>query len=259
MKQRQPAVSGLFYPSRPDELSRRVNNMLTSAERSALQPKALIAPHAGYVYSGPIAASAYRCLEPIKDKIKHVVLLGPSHRVPFSGVATPGCDAFFTPLGAVPLDKKCVDEAEKSPHVTPLPIAHAAEHSLEVHLPFLQTVFNDFSVLPLLVGDISANKMADVIARAWKDDNTLVVVSSDLSHYLTYEKAKIKDRNTTASIENLNANLDGAQACGCRPVNGLITLCRRENLRITNIDLRNSGDTAGKQDQVVGYGAYVVH
>ncbi len=259
MNQRPPAVSGMFYPSEAAELGHCVSDMLVAADAHPQQPQALIAPHAGYIYSGPIAASAYRSLKSIKHAVDRVVLLGPSHRVPLAGAATPGCEAFLTPLGSIPVDSGQIAEIEQHPLVAPNPAAHALEHSLEVQLPFLQTVLGDFALVPLVVGDIGVPDMADIIARLWRDKRTLVVVSSDLSHYLPYATARIKDRHTTELIEQLDTRLDSGQACGCRPLNGLLALCGDRKLHVTNIDLRNSGDTAGTKDQVVGYGAYVVH
>lgn len=259
MTTRQPAVCGSFYPEQAKELESSVGGMLRAATARTKNPKALIAPHAGYMYSGEIAASAYRCLEAASASIKRVVLLGPSHCVAFRGIATPGCDAFLTPLGSVSLDQNVIQEIEQHPDVMPNPVAHEKEHCLEVHLPFLQTVLSDFSIVPLVVGDVSAPIVAGLIETLWQDDETFIIVSTDLSHFLPYEKAQIKDKETNEYIVALNAQLDGEQACGSRPLNGFLQTCQKKQLTITNVDLRNSGDTAGSKDRVVGYGAYVVH
>ncbi len=259
MTTRQPAVCGSFYPEQANELESSVGDMLSAAVHSTLKPKALIAPHAGYIYSGEIAASAYHCMEAVSASIKRVVLLGPSHHVAFSGVATPGCDAFLTPLGSVPLDQNAIETIELHPDVMPMPVVHEKEHCIEVHLPFLQTVLTDFSIVPLVVGDVEAPIVAELIETLWQDDETFIIVSTDLSHFLPYDKAQIKDKKTNEHIVTLNADLDGRQACGCRPLNGFLQTCQKQQLTITNIDLRNSGDTAGSKDRVVGYGAYVVH
>lgn len=259
MTTRQPAVCGSFYPEQAKELELSVGGMLSAAASWTKKSKALIVPHAGYMYSGEIAASAYRCMDTVSASIKRVVLLGPSHRVAFSGIATPGCDAFLTPLGSVPLDQNIIQEIERHPDVLPIPLAHEKEHSLEVHLPFLQTVLTDFSIVPLVVGDVEAPIVAELIETLWQDDETFIIVSTDLSHFLPYEKAQIKDQETNEHIVALNDQLNGEQACGSRPLNGFLQTCKKKQLTITNVDLRNSGDTAGSKDRVVGYGAYVVH
>lgn len=256
---RMPAVAGLFYPDEPQALRRAVEGYLHAAApvRDTGPIKAIIAPHAGYIYSGPIAASVYARLQGRRGAIRRVVLLGPSHRVPFSGLALPDADAFVTPLGTVPLDTAAMRAIRDLPQVQVRNAAHAAEHSLEVHLPFLQVVLGEFSLVPLVVGDASAEAVADVLARLWGGDETLFVVSSDLSHYHDYASARRRDAATSRAIEALRPeDIDYADACGRDPVNGLLRLAHDRGLHARTLDLRNSGDTAGTRDRVVGYGAY---
>lgn len=260
MRVREPAVAGAFYPAREAVLRREVASLLESAggpERTGPAPKALIVPHAGYVYSGPVAASAYACLAPIRGRIRRVVLLGPAHRVALRGLATPGADAFRTPLGRIPVDREACEGLAELPFVDELPLAHAQEHSLEVQLPFLQVALGAFTLVPLVVGNASDDEVATVIERLWGGPETLLVVSSDLSHYLPYQEARRRDAATCAAIERLEvARLDPDAACGCHPVRGLLVAARRAGLRAETLDLRSSGDTAGPRDQVVGYGAW---
>ena len=252
---RSPAVAGLFYPAAPDELSHYVRRLLDDTQPQELIPKALIAPHAGYIYSGPIAASAYATLAPIADRIRRVILLGPTHRVAVRGLALPGVDAFDTPLGRVEVDAAAAQAIAHLPQVSVSPQAHALEHSLEVHLPFLQSVLPDFRLLPLAVGMATPEEVAEVLEMLWGGDETLIVVSSDLSHYLPYASAQRTDKQTMQSILQLRQPIDHEQACGGTPINGLILCARRHRLIPHLLDLRNSGDTAGSRDQVVGYAA----
>ncbi len=254
---REPAVSDLFYPGDAPGLQQMVRDYLASVTQPGSPPKALIAPHAGYIYSGPIAASAYARLASAATSIDHVVLLGPSHRVPFYGVATSGADYFRTPLGDIPIDRQAVQALEALPQVRCLEAAHAQEHSLEVQLPFLQSVLQAFELIPLVVGDASGEQVAEVLARVWGADETLIVISSDLSHYHDYLTAQRMDRATSDAIVTLHPErLDLEDACGRIPVQGLLLEAKRLGLHGELIDLRNSGDTAGSKDQVVGYGAY---
>ena len=256
---RLPAVAGLFYPDDPDELHAMVAGFLAHAEGGPA-PKALIAPHAGYIYSGPIAASAYKRLREVRHLVQRVVLLGPSHRVPFLGLAVSTATTFRTPLGDIPLDTDAIiDILELSP-VTTLDEAHSMEHSLEVHLPFLQETLGEFTLVPLVVGDASADQVAEVLERLWGGPETLIVISSDLSHYQPYEVAQRLDRATSDAIEALDPDrIEFDHACGRVPVSGLLRAARRHGLTAHTVDLRNSGDTAGSRDQVVGYGAYVLN
>lgn len=255
---RPAAVAGMFYPGNADALSHDVKAMLANAETCTahFEPKALIAPHAGYVYSGPVAASAYCLLKPIAHRIRRVVLLGPTHRVAVRGLALPGVNAFATPLGSIAIDEVAVRKIADLPQVTVSPQAHALEHSLEVHLPFLQTVLPDFKLLPLAVGMASPEEVAEVLEILWGGDETLIIISSDLSHFLPYDLARKVDGETAQSILHLSHPVSHEQACGGTPVNGLMLAAHRHHLTPHLLDLRNSGDTAGSRDRVVGYGAF---
>lgn len=262
MKQvRKPAVAGMFYPGDPDQLSSDVEAMLAQADSDLAPPKAMIAPHAGYIYSGPVAATAYASLEQARSVIKTVVLLGPSHRVYFSGLAAPAADVFTMPVGPIPIDQQRIDQLmESCPFVQRNSAAHAQEHSLEVHLPFLQAQLDDFSLIPLVVGDARPEQVEQAIDFLWGDSATLIVISSDLSHYHDYTTARQLDSDTADAIEKLEpARLSGDKACGYLPVSGLLLAARRRNIYPQRVDLRNSGDTAGPRDQVVGYGAWLFH
>ena len=257
---RPAAVAGLFYPADPGTLSRTVSGLLGSAAaRAARTPKAIIAPHAGYVYSGPIAASAYALLAPARNTVKRVILLGPTHRVAVRGLAVPSVGRFATPLGFVDLDTAALDELRALPQVVTRDDAHALEHSLEVHLPFLQTVLREFKLVPLAVGHAGAPEVAAVLDALWGGPETLIVVSSDLSHYLTYREAQGIDQATCAAIVALKTDVDHEQACGATPVCGLALAARRRNLQAELLDLRNSGDTAGDKNRVVGYAAFAFY
>ncbi len=260
---RAPAVAGLFYPADVAELRQMVKKLLIKALAPAKAddiPKALIVPHAGYIYSGPIAASAYVRLSPIRSVIRRVVLLGPAHRVPVQGLALPAVDEFSTPIGKVMLDHDAIETVRDLPQVSIFDDAHTMEHSLEVHLPFLQLVLESFQLVPLVVGDASAEEVAEVLETLWGGDETLIVISSDLSHYHDYQTAQEMDRATSDAIERLAfEDIQREQACGRAPVSGLLLVARRKGLHSETIDLRNSGDTAGSRDQVVGYGAYAIH
>ena len=258
---RKPAVAGMFYPADPGELGKMVGDCLTGVQcgENPAVPKAIIAPHAGFIYSGPIAASAYARLEPARATITRVVLIGPSHRVALAGLALPGVEAFATPFGPVQVDAAAVAALAALPQVSVMQAAHADEHSLEVHLPFLQRVLDDFTLVPLVAGDATADEVAEVLELLWGGPETLIVISSDLSHYHDYETAKRMDAATSEAIEALDGDRIGHDgACGRVPVRGLLAVARRRGLRAATIDLRNSGDTAGPRDRVVGYGAYVV-
>ena len=258
MTVRQPAVAGAFYPDDPEILQTVVHNMLQDTNQRDLSPKALIVPHAGYIYSGPIAASAYQLLEAYRTKILRVVLLGPSHQVPFEGLATPEADTFITPLGNIPVDTDAVEQLSRFSQVLPLSAAHAHEHSLEVQLPFLQACLDQFILVPLVVGHASPIAVAEVIDFLWGQDDTLIVISSDLSHYHTYEEAQRRDNLTVKAITQLSTDLTGGQACGCGPINGMLKVAQRRGMEVFPLDVRNSGDTAGDKKRVVGYGAFAI-
>ena len=255
---RKPAVAGMFYPDDPGKLREMVDTFLKQAKPGREAPKAIIVPHAGYVYSGPIAASAFAQVAPARGKIKRVVLLGPSHRVPFRGLAAAGNDAFATPLGNVPIDRKAIELIKELPHVEILDTVHVREHSLEVQLPFLQEILGEFSLVPLAIGEASPDEVAVVLEELWGGSETLLVISSDLSHYHDYETAVKMDRAISKAIESLKPeDIDDDQACGRIPILGLLVAAKKHGLHAKTVDLRNSGDTAGSRDEVVGYGAYV--
>lgn len=254
---RQPAVAGQFYARDPEELATTVAMLLDAVPgEAAPAPKALIVPHAGYIYSGPIAASAYARLCPYHDRYRRVVLLGPSHRVAFRGLAVTDADAFSTPLGDVPVDREAIARTN-IPGLTVSAAPHAREHSLEVHLPFLQAVLDAFTLVPIVVGNADPELVAQVLEALWGGPETLIVISSDLSHYLPYGEAQAIDAVTCEAIEQLDAGgLSHDMACGATPVAGLLLAASRRKLRVSTLDLRNSGDTAGDKGAVVGYGAW---
>lgn len=255
---REPAVAGTFYPSDPQQLKTMLEGFIEPAPATANEPKAIIAPHAGYIYSGPVAATAYERLAMARAVIKRIVLLGPSHRVPFQGLASSSADYFSTPLGDIALDRAAIDELESLPQVQTLDEAHRMEHSLEVHLPFLQTILDDFKLVPIVVGDANPQEVGEVLEYLWDGPETRIVISSDLSHYENYATACRLDQATSQAIETLSPEKIGYHdACGRNPVNGLLEVARKHGLRARTVDLRNSGDTAGPRDRVVGYGAYV--
>lgn len=257
---RPPAVAGLFYPDDPAELASTVDRALATGPHGSPAPKAIIAPHAGYSYSGPIAGSAYARLALARGTVTRVVLLGPAHRVPVDGLAVPSVDAFDTPLGPVAIDADARAIALESPAVHLDDRAHAPEHSLEVHLPFLLRALGpEIRVLPFVAGRASATDVADVLDTLWGGPETVIVVSSDLSHYLAYEAAVERDRTTADAIAaKRTADIGPYDACGAYPVAGLLEAASRHGLEVTVVDLRNSGDTAGDRSRVVGYGAFVL-
>ena len=261
MSIRPPAVAGMFYPARDSELRSVVADLLGPAtpQPVAEVPKALIVPHAGYIYSGPVAASAYRLLAPARDRIRRVVLLGPAHRVYLEGMALPATTSFATPLGTVPIDRQAVAAIADLPGVCLSDEAHAQEHSLEVQLPFLQVVLDAFRLVPIVVGRCDAELVAGVIDRLWGGPETVTIVSSDLSHYLSYAQARRIDGRTCEQIENKSSSLSGEQACGAYAINGLMRAMHSQTLAVEALDVRNSGDTAGDRNHVVGYGAFSLH
>ncbi len=255
---REPAVAGQFYPEDPGELQALVDGLLRNAScKEEAAPKALIAPHAGYVYSGEVAAAAYACLGKYRDVYRRVVLLGPCHRVPVAGMAVSGADVFRTPLGDVPVDRTAV-AALKAKGIVAFEPSHQYEHSLEVHLPFLQTVLGEFSIIPVVVGDATPQAVAILLETLWDGPQTLIVVSSDLSHYLDYDTARAQDETTCRRIEQLDTRIDHDDACGATPLRGLLLAAKRRGMQVRTLDLRNSGDTGGDRDFVVGYGAWLL-
>ena len=254
---REPAVAGQFYPEDPAELRAVVRALLDEVEPEGdVPPKALIAPHAGYVYSGAVAASAYARLSRYRDVYRRVVLLGPCHRVPVAGMALSGADAFRTPLGDVPVDRDTVAALEER-GVAVFEASHQYEHSLEVHLPFLQTVLGEFSIVPVVVGEARPQAVATLLDALWDGPETLIVVSSDLSHYLDYDTARAQDAATCRRIEHFDTAIAHDDACGATPLRGLLLAAKRRGMQVTTLDLKSSGDTAGARDFVVGYGAWM--
>lgn len=264
---RQPAVAGSFYPEQQQTLANNVNDLLkassleaTWSTQSEVQPdevwpapKAIIVPHAGYIYSGSVAAMAYARLTAVRDTIKRVVLLGPVHRIPVHGMALPEASVFATPLGDIQIDQTAVSAIKNMSQVVISSAAHAQEHSLEVQLPFLQSVLDNFNLLPLAVGYATPTEVAEVLDVLWGGSETLIVISSDLSHFLPYQTAQKTDAETIQNILQLQATLNHEQACGGTPVNGLLLAAKQHQLQPHLLDHRNSGDTAGDKNRVVGY------
>jgi len=264
-KIRLPAVAGLFYPGDANILHHDIQKYLDSSKVKTLErvPRAIIVPHAGYVYSGAVAASAYKQIIPFKHKINRVVLLGPSHRVAFTGLAVPESDVFNTPFGNISIDLEMVKKILTLPQVSVSERAHYEEHSLEVQLPFLQEILDDFSLVPIVVGDVERHDVADVIKlllKNGKNTNTLIVISTDLSHYHEYDEANKRDHATSDAIVHLEPEYIGFDdACGRNGLNGMLTVAEQKQYTIELLDLKNSGDVSGSKERVVGYGAYVIH
>lgn len=262
MHTRNPAVAGSFYPDKSSELSSSIQNYLDTTETTAGQilPQAMIVPHAGYIYSGLIAASAYIQLTPFAKQITRVVLLGPCHHIPFLGIASSSVDFFQTPLGNIPLDRKIIDKLNELPFVQTHDEAHRQEHSLEVQLPFLQKILPEFSLVPLVIGQADDEQVSTVIETLWQEHNTLFLISSDLSHFLDYERAKECDHATCEAITELKPEkIHYEQACGRSAIAGMLLSAKKHHLNVQTLDLRNSGDTAGSKDRVVGYGSWVFY
>lgn len=256
---RPSAVAGQFYPGDPDRLQKQVSELLANVTTPITSiPKALIAPHAGYIYSGVVAAAAFATLRNSAQTITRIVLMGPAHYARVRGIAAPMVDAFETPLGCVPVDTKALRAIADVPFVVWTDAPHAPEHALEVELPFLQALLTSFRIVPLLVGDVRPQDIADVLRRLWGGPETLIIVSSDLSHYYDYETARRLDAATAAAIERYDwASLSPDQACGCRAVAGLLLEADRCGLEVQRLSLCNSGDTEGSRNRVVGYGAWM--
>lgn len=252
---RPAAVAGQFYPADERVLRTQVGEMLSSAVplEVVTAPKAIVVPHAGYIYSGPVAANAYAAIAPLRRDITRVVMLGPAHRMAVDGFALPAAQTFATPLGEVPVSRNDWVALQSRPEIAVDDRPHAFEHCLEVQLPFLQTVLQSFELVPLLVGRASTDETAALLESLWGGPETLVVISSDLSHYHPYRQAQSCDRATVEQVLSLHAGLDHEQACGATPINGLIRVAHRHHLQPHLLDLRNSGDTAGDRSRVVGY------
>lgn len=261
---RPAAMAGMFYPEQAGPLQDMVKQLLEkagfSSSAKAITPKAVISPHAGYIYSGQTAADVYACLKNSKDSIRRVILLGPAHRVGFSGIAGSTASYFSTPLGNIPIDQGLMQKAFQIKGVIPLDEAHAEEHSLEVQLPFLQTVLDDFTLAPFVVGDAPTELTARLLENLWGEDDTLIVISSDLSHFLDYDEACKRDANTASNIESFDGEKIGPyDACGYAPIRGLLKVAQNKNMQIDRMSLCNSGDTAGDKSRVVGYASYALH
>lgn len=254
---RPPAVAGLFYPADADGLHAQVAAYLSAAvpAENIAAAKALIVPHAGYIYSGAVAATAYAGLSLRREIIRRVIILCPTHRVPVPGMALPAAQSFATPLGAVAVDREAWLLVKELPGVVVDDLPHSREHAIEVQLPFLQTALDHFAILPLAVGDADPKLVAHVLESLWGGPETLIVISSDLSHYYPYQQASWRDKATIAQILQLDASLEHEQACGATPINGLLLAARNHHLSPHVLDLRNSGDTAGDRNRVVGYTA----
>ncbi len=254
---RPAAVAGTFYPRSRAELAHELAAMLEQTRKPPLAPglpKGLIVPHAGYVYSGPVAASAYALLRPGAGIVERVVLLGPCHRVAVRGLALPTAAAFETPLGRIEVDQAAAIRGFRQ--VTVNAATHAHEHSLEVQLPFLQEVLGRFKLVPLVVGDAAVAEVAEVLQALWGGPETLIVISSDLSHYHPYDEARVIDGETVQAILGSRTDIDHTQACGATPVTGFLCAAKDRGLQAELLDARNSGDTAGGRDRVVGYASF---
>jgi AmmeMemoRadiSam system protein B/AmmeMemoRadiSam system protein A len=259
---RPAAVAGMFYSGDPGALSAELDELFGGVEQLAPRlgfPKALIVPHAGYLYSGPVAARAFDELAPGRGIVRRVVLLGPVHRVPVRGLAVPAAEFFDTPLGRIAVDRKAIEDLRALPQVVISDPAHAAEHALEVQLPFLQKVLGEFRIVPFAVGVAGVEEVAEVIERLWGGAETVIVISTDLSHYHSYEQARKIDGSTVARIASFATDLDHDEACGATPLNGFLYFSRKRNLSIRLLAACNSGDTAGGKGQVVGYSAFALH
>jgi MEMO1 family protein len=258
---RPAAVAGTFYPGEPQALAAEVAAYLAQAPacHEARPPKAIIAPHAGYMYSGAIAGTAYAQLGTLAGRIERVILIGPAHRMWVAGMAVPSVMRFDSPLGAVALDTVTLARLATMPGIEVSDPAHALEHSLEVQLPFLQAALGMFLLVPVVVGGASPRDVERLLDAVWGGEETLIVVSSDLSHYLAYDAARSRDHATVQAILALDARLDHDEACGATAINGLLSIARRRGLAARALDIRSSGDTAGGRDRVVGYGAFAFH
>lgn len=259
---RPAAVSGAFYPADPAVLAETIRRSFGGAVRpapDAAVPRALVVPHAGYVYSGPIAASAYARVAPSRGSIRRVVLLGPSHRMFLRGLALSSADAWATPLGLVPVDHSAADDLAHLPFVVVDDRPHAAEHSLEVQVPFLQTVLDEITLVPVVVGDATTEEVAAALEVLWGGPETLVVVSTDLSHYHRHDEAVALDARTAAAVVARRPEVIGDRdACGARPLRGLLRVADERHLTVEEVDRRTSGDTAGDKERVVGYGSFAL-
>jgi len=259
---RPAAVAGAFYPGSAPQLSLEIGELLDGVDNFEPKlgfPKALIVPHAGYVYSGPVAARAYDELAAARGIVKRVVLIGPSHFVGGRGLALPECEAFETPLGRIPLDAAGVAALADLKQVVRSAAAHSQEHSLEVQLPFLQNMLGNFSLIPIAAGAALTEEVAEVLERLWGGPETLIVISTDMSHYHDYEEARRIDGATLDRIAAFSADLNYEEACGATGLNGLLAVARDKGLSIKLLAACNSGDTAGSKARVVGYSSFALY
>jgi AmmeMemoRadiSam system protein B len=258
MQCRPPAVAGAFYPGDPLELSAMVSELLVAADPTSLprRPRALVVPHAGYIYSGGVAAQGYSRLEPFAGEIRRVILLGPNHRVPLAGIAAPDVSCFRTPLGDIDIDQKMISQLADKGLLQINSLPHENEHCLETQLPFLQKLLSDWQLVPLIVGETAVDDVSALLDEVIHDPDNLVIISSDLSHFHEYHEAQRIDSHTSELIETLQPVVHPQQACGAFPLNGLLQLAGSMGLKVITLDRKNSGDTAGGKDQVVGYGCY---
>lgn len=258
---RQPAVAGQFYPGTAQELEQQVDGLLAQAEEPEGEvPKAVIAPHAGFMFSGAVAATAYKRLAPARGRIRRVVVLGPSHFVPVLGLAASSAAHFSTPLGEMAVDAEGLDTALAQPGVSVFDRAHEREHSLETQLPFLQRVLGDVHIVPLVVGDATPDQVGQVLAALWGGEETAIAISSDLSHFHEDATARDLDATTARAIVTLRADdLGPNNACGFLPIAGLLWNAARREARVRTLQLANSSDAGGPRESVVGYGAFAMH
>ncbi len=260
MNIRAAAVADLFYPANHIDLARQVSDFMTGTSHLNIIPKALIVPHAGFIYSGSTAGAGYKLVQPLADTINKIVLIGPCHRVWVKGLAIPSTQYFETPLGKIAIDSDCLQQLLSYPEVCISDEAHLNEHSLEVQLPFLQSIFNDFKIIPLVVGGIERERLTEIIEYLWGDEHSLIVISSDLSHFLDYESAKVLDAKTSDAIEHFNPDLiNDDMACGGVAIKALLQVAKEKHLQVKTIKQCNSGDTAGDKNRVVGYGTYAFY
>jgi AmmeMemoRadiSam system protein B/AmmeMemoRadiSam system protein A len=259
---RNAAVAGMFYPGDPRALAAELDELFGGVEEVGPRlgfPKALIVPHAGYIYSGPVAARAFDELAAARGIVRRVVLLGPVHRVAVRGLAVPTDEVFATPLGRIAIDRQALESVRHLPQVVASDRAHLHEHALEVQLPFLQRQLGDFTLAPFAVGMATVEEVAQVLDALWGGPETLVVISTDMSHYHPYAEARQIDGHTLSRIAGFATDLDHEEACGATPLNGFLSLARRRNLGIKLLAACNSGDTAGGKGQVVGYSSFALY
>jgi AmmeMemoRadiSam system protein B len=259
MRIKQSAVAGMFYPDNPDELALMVSQLLADNPQQGRLPVAIQVPHAGLVYSGGIAAKAYNLIRPYLDSITRIVLLGPAHRVPLQGMAVMDAGLWQTPLGQIQIDNILSDELVREGWVSVNDQAHAQEHCLEVQLPFLQLLDGRYRILPVLVGQTPSAAVSALVAQVLEMPGTLLVISSDLSHFHPYSEACQLDRATQQQIAQLDSQITPQQACGCYALNGFLRYAQSAGLKAELLGYCNSGDTAGDKSRVVGYSSYAFY